>query len=411
MANLNFYLKSAKPNKMGMIPIIAQITHDYKKHRKQLSKIKPGYWNPRKQRVKPNRENEDYNGYKEINLLIDSYEAKVKTFFNESLIYDSEITEVEIKLLLQGKDLSKNHIMPFFDAFNEFIKTNKVTKKPRTIKGYTTVKNFLVDFEKETQTKISFKKIDLPFFDAIKKYAFETREASNNYLSKIAAVLKTFLSWCKDRKYYNGDIHKKFSAPENEKDIICLTIEELIKLMNFEFDLKKHCIARDIYCFGCFTGLRISDIMQLTDHHIKDGIINKNLQKTSETETIPLITQARDIINKYRGHITIFPRISEQKLNKYIKTCCELAEIDTPTRVTKFQGGKKKETTQPKFELITLHTARKTFVSNSLRLGIDPKTIKSITGHKKDASFNKYLKIESDFKKEQMDKAWGKIII
>lgn len=48
-------------------------------------------------------------------------------------------------------------------------------------------------------------------------------------------------------------------------------------------------------------------------------------------------------------------------------------------------------------------------MSNSLRLGIDAKTIKSLTGHKKDASFNKYLKIEEDFKKQQMDNTWGKL--
>ena len=37
------------------------------------------------------------------------------------------------------------------------------------------------------------------------------------------------------------------------------------------------------------------------------------------------------------------------------------------------------------------------------------KTIKDITGHKKDSTFNKYLKIAEDFKKAEMDNTWNKV--
>lgn len=36
----------------------------------------------------------------------------------------------------------------------------------------------------------------------------------------------------------------------------------------------------------------------------------------------------------------------------------------------------------PKYELITTHTARKTFVCTAIRLGINPIVIMKITGHK-----------------------------
>lgn len=63
----------------------------------------------------------------------------------------------------------------------------------------------------------------------------------------------------------------------------------------------------------------------------------------------------------------------------------------------------------PKYKLITAHTARKTFVTLSFYLGMDVKTIKSITGHKQDKTFDKYLKIADEMKKTKMNEAWGKI--
>lgn len=42
-------------------------------------------------------------------------------------------------------------------------------------------------------------------------------------------------------------------------------------------------------------------------------------------------------------------------------------------------------------------------------LGMNTKTIKEITGHKKDSVFNKYIKISEDFKKLEMERTWDSI--
>jgi hypothetical protein len=44
----------------------------------------------------------------------------------------------------------------------------------------------------------------------------------------------------------------------------------------------------------------------------------------------------------------------------------------------------------------------------SFIFGMDTKIIKSITGHKKDSSFNKYIKIAEEYKKEALKSAWDK---
>lgn len=62
-------------------------------------------------------------------------------------------------------------------------------------------------------------------------------------------------------------------------------------------------------------------------------------------------------------------------------------------------------------KLITNHTDRKTFITNSIVLGMNTKTIKDITSHKKDSVFNKYVKISEEYKKLEMNRTWDNIII
>lgn len=93
-----------------------------------------------------------------------------------------------------------------------------------------------------------------------------------------------------------------------------------------------------------------------------------------------------------------------QKFNDYIKECCQIVGINKPTTITGFIGTKKIQNTLPKYQLITSHTARKTFITNSLLLGMEPKAIKKIANIKKDAVLDKYMKITEEYTDEQMDK-------
>ena len=111
------------------------------------------------------------------------------------------------------------------------------------------------------------------------------------------------------------------------------------------------------------------------------------------------------ILNKYKDTIHHpLPKVSSQKLNSYIKECCECVGIDDPTTITHYSGNKSITKTLPKYQLITAHTARKTFVTNSILLGMNTQAIKKITGHKKETTFKKYFDITDAFLKKEMDK-------
>ncbi len=351
-----------------------------------------------------------YNRYIEINSLLDDYEKKAKDFFNDCLRYNIELDEDLIKGFFAGRDVLKKKAPKFIDAFNEFIDQKKINNAERTSTGYKTVLNFLLDFQEKMNYNISWNSLDMSFFDKLKYYSFNIRGLSDNYFSKIIATLKNFMHWATEREYTNSNTYKKFSYSEKEKEVIFLTVAELMHLLNFEFKNDRLEKARDIYCFGCFTGLRISDINQLKHDHISDNYIVKKIQKTQQFEKIPLNKFALEILKRYKENpVKALPKLSAQKLNKYIKELCEIAGFKNPVTFIEYRAGKAIEVTKPKYELITSHTARKTFITNSVIFGMNIKALKGITGQKKDSTLNKYIKIAEDFKKTEMDNTWNQL--
>ncbi len=410
MPEINFYLKTVKADKKGFVPILAQISSDYKKYRKTIEKTKKKYWNQKKQRLRPSKLSEEYNRHIEINSFLDDYELKTRNFFTECLKENIQINEQIIKSYFAGRKILPGKPLAFFEAFESFIEAKRPDSAERTITGYNTILNFMKAFQEEMGIEIHFQNIDLIFFDHLKKYAFEYRNFKDNNFAKIIAILKTFLNWSEARNYTTNTTYKRFSFAEKENDVIYLTTDELLHLYEYEFESDRLNKARDNFCFCCFTGLRYSDVKQLQHEHIKNDEITKKVQKMRRIETIPLNYFALEILNKYKDlPLKALPKLSHTKANTYIKEACEIAEINTPVIITENRAGKTKELIIPKYKLISMKAGRKTYISNSVMLGMNVKTIKGITGHKKDSTFNKYLKIAEDYKKTEMDNAWNKL--
>ena len=411
MSQVHFYLKPGTKNKKGEMSIIMTITHDYLRpvfHIKE--KVNPKYWNKSDERVREPKKNQ--TDYTYINDTIDAWRKKAHEVLKYAKDNNLPITDAFLKGKL--KDFQKSTIVEntFFGLMDAYITYCGAIRAERTVTGYTTVKNFLLDFEKWTGRKIDMNTIDQKFFEKLTTYAFEVREkkVQDNYFSKIIRTLKSFLNWAYERNDITDITFRKFKAPEREKEVIYLTIDELMELYKHNFSEKKYDKARDLFCFMCFTGMRVSDIRDLKHEHIINGQIIKTIVKTSQKEVIPLNQFALDILKKYKDNpLRPLPKLADSRLNKYIKKCCEEAKIKNPVNIVKFSGGKATQTTSSKYKLITNQVARKTFVTNSLVMKMNRETIKSITGHKKDSVFNKYVKIAEDYKKIEMGNTWGKL--
>lgn len=405
---LVFELRKEKINKNGLTPIQLIIRIDGKRIRKNTGlTVLENHWTG--YRVKPNLKKESSNNYQLINDDLQKIEDKVQKILLYFRVNDIAFTTEKFNELYDKKEQLIEGKFDFFECFDEYIEKGKLTKTPNTTKGQTTVRNFIENFCNDSGISISFEQVNSVFFETLMEYAYKEKEVKQNYFAKIIKVLKSFLKWSEEKGFHSNRDYEKFIAIEHDIDIVYLTFDELMKLYNHKFDNDRLSHVRDFYCMGCFTGLRFSDLSKLHLANISEEHIILSIQKTkTQNHAIRLTKYAKEILAKYKDTIyEPLPHISSQKFNDYIKECCELAEITKPFTIHWFVGNRKETLTLPKCKFITSHTARKTFITNSLLLGMEPKAIKKIANIKKDSVLDKYMKVTEAFTDEQMDKAWN----
>jgi integrase len=114
----------------------------------------------------------------------------------------------------------------------------------------------------------------------------------------------------------------------------------------------------------------------------------------AEIAIIPINSIISSIIEKYDGRLPT--TISNEKMNAYLKQLGEKAELNEKIEVICTKGGKRIREVFKKYELITVHTARRSFASNAYLLQVPTISIMKITGHRTEKSFLKYIKISQE---------------
>ena len=83
-------------------------------------------------------------------------------------------------------------------------------------------------------------------------------------------------------------------------------------------------------------------------------------------------------------------------MNDYIKKVCEQAKLTEKINITKTSGRLSFDHTPGKWELVTVHTARRSFATNMFLAGVPTISIMKITGHRTERAFMKYIKITQE---------------
>ncbi|MCZ7610638.1 MAG: site-specific integrase [Ignavibacterium sp.] len=273
------------------------------------------------------------------------------------------------------------------------------------------MKKLLIEFQNKTYTKLSFGAIDLSFYDAFINYLIYTKKMNSNSAYKNIALLKTFLAWSYDRGLNKYDYFRKFKKKEFAVDIVTLSEKELKQLEDLDLSGEENLRldrTRDLFLFACYTGARFSDIFNISRADIKENVWYLRQVKTKNITEIPLIDEAANILNKYELYEKPLPVITNQKLNQYLKELCEKAKLFDKVRITEQKGNQTIEKEYQKYELITTHTARRTFITLSLTKGMNAQIVMSITGHKSYNSFKKYVNLVTDDKQKALKETWGK---
>lgn len=404
-----YYLDS---NKKGTNP--EKMIYCYIRHRREKplifsthEKINPKHWNKNKKRAITTGKGK-LDGAKTLNMFLDAFENRIKTAIREIRTDNVDIDFEEIKRKLVEKVANKN---PYnlFEVLDIFIRVRENDLKAGTLTKFENLKRLLFEFQDINYLKLSFGAIDLSFYDHFLNFLIYQKNLNNNSAYKNISLLKTFLAWAYDREFNRYDHFRKFKKKEYPVDIVTLTESELKQLEDIDLsDNTRLDKTRDLFLFGCYTGARFSDVHNINRADIKENVWYIRQIKTNNTTEIPLIDSAINILKKYEQFEKPLPTISNQKFNQYLKELCQLAGLTEKVRITEQRGNQTTESEYQKFELVSTHTARRTFITLSLTKGMNPQIVMSITGHKSYNSFKKYVNLVTTDKQKAIKETWEK---
>jgi len=274
------------------------------------------------------------------------------------------------------------------------------------IKGIKQFKNIIESFQDEAYNGMQIKvtNISLETISDFEDWLF-SKKYSHNYIGKQLANLKSILNGIKNVQInINPSDIKVISESKEPDEIIYLSFEELKKIEEADLDSNYLENARKWLILGCYVGQRVSDLLRLSPKKIKviqgKKAFQIRQQKTGKNVTIPILPEAEKIIKSG------FPyKLSSTKLREYFKEVCRIAEINEPTvgRVKESKHGITTKGTFPKWKLIGTHVCRRSFASNFYGT-IPTVVLKSITGHKKESTFLKYIgKSEQDVSMQMLN--------
>ena len=404
---INFYLdsKTTKNYKSTIWCYVREYTNTLTINTGE--QVDPNLWDKNLQRGNPRKTKDKIikGSISSLNQYLNSFESKI---FDVVRSVRSKEFNAGFSKVAEGikKEFDKRET-GLFSVYDEFltVKRHEVTKA--SLSKLQRVKSLLEDYQKSQKEKLNFEKITPTFFSKFYSFLIDNKNLINNTANKNIQFLKTFLIWANNNNYTENSSYKTFRGKSEQNDVIFLTEDELMTLYNLQLDEERLKRIRDLFVFQCFTGVRYSDIQNISREDILGPTWKVRTQKTHQVIEIPLNSYALSILAKYSDYPQPLPVISNQKMNAYLKELCEIAKIDEPVKLVKYQGNQRIETTHKKFEIIGTHTARRTFISLSLQKGMKPDVIMAITGHTTYRMMQRYLKIADEHKREEMDKTWG----
>ncbi len=307
----------------------------------------------------------------------------------------------------------------FLQYFENFVNRTKAGQRinPRSKKaikesgsrGYNTTFEHLKAFSETKKVPLNFDSITLDFYNAFTTYLAEKpRSLSLNTIGSHIQRIKAVMSEAVEQKLTkNMDFRSKsFVKVSEDADNIYLNYTELNEMEGLDLsdDLRLDRV-RDLFLIGAYTGLRFSDFSVLKPENIADGFISIAQVKTGSPVVIPVHKVVKRILEKYNGGVPA--AISNVKMNLYLKEVgkkMESLKVIESKRMTK--GGSSVFTQKLKWEMLSSHTARRSFATNQYKDGVQSLTIMAITGHRSEGSFRRYLKITPNEHAVKLKQMW-----
>jgi len=376
-----------RPDKLkdGKAPVYARITVNRQiTHIGLKQYVEPRSWDTRRGFGKGSRDE-----IRALNNYLEDVRTEIGECYRELQLKKLPITAEAIKnTFLRTEEIE--HTLNYLFAYHN--KTAAHQLSPNTLSHYETSQKYLSSFIKEQYHKndLHIKDVNFKFLTDFEVYLRglkpkDHRKAIGNTGAMTHLIrLKKMINMAINMEWIGTSPFRNYKIKIRHDERAHLTKDELLKMEKKNFDLYRLEYVRDIFVFCCYTGLAYVDAMNLTQEQITKGIdgelwIKTYRQKTKIPVNTPLLPKASAIILKYQGdnraisNNKLFPVISNQKMNSYLKEIADLCRI-------------KKN--------LTFHIARHTFATTvTLSNGVPIETVSKMLGHTKIGTTQIYARV------------------
>ncbi|TWR25495.1 site-specific integrase [Mucilaginibacter achroorhodeus] len=394
---------TTRPDKAkdGKEPIYACVTVNRQRAYIALKQnVDPKNWDSGKGAAKGNKDE-----VKSINNYLEEVRLAIGSSYKELQLKRKMLSARAVKDLYLGAEQEVYSMSRLFTYHNESSTTDL---KWSTLKHYYVTQRYLVKF-----LDIQFNASDIYLHQLDYKFVkdFEVflrnhkpkdhqKPLNNNGVMKHIIRLKKMVNLALNLQWISNDPFATYKLKIQKVNREQLSELELKGIEDKKFGIERLEMVRDMFVFCCYTGLSYVDVSNLEPEHIVTGADGEQWIRTCREKTlipviVPLLPKALAILDKYKDNERalydgrVFPKISNQKVNSYLKEIAHRCDIT---------------------KNVTFHIARHTFATTiTLSNGVPIETVSKILGHTKITTTQIYAKVVERKLKEDMQNLKAKL--
>lgn len=364
--------------------------------------VKPSEWDFSISRLKEDADDADY-----INDIIDTYVKGVKTYIRK---YKSDTQKSPSKEAVTNflNTLYCDDTPIVTTTFLEYAE-NLISAHSKDLENYTVgtiriynramryLKEYIAD-EKNHYKKLTWSLFNADFCYNFQQYLLKRKFASNTVTSlwnKIKAILyQADLDGFIDAKFLKT---KKLKRSFDDADTFALEEYEVQQIKKAKVNKPNLIRHRDAYVLNCYLGFRFEDYTKADKNDIimmrGKKFVKRKTGKSNKFVLLPLAAEAEEILMRYEGQ---FPKVgTNNEWNDDMKIIALAAGLTDDVNKVENVGGKDVEKVYQKWELVTIHTSRRTFATMLYDVGVDIYKISQFLAHRNIKTTKKYIKSDS----------------
>lgn len=313
---------------------------------------------------------------------------------------DTEAAEIRAHITSMQEEIGIVSSATFVDKLEEYcnMKLLDTSIQKQTVGNYKLIATAVNKFN----PRLQLKDMDLQFFQEFQAHLV-ARGVTNNSVRGMMSRIKGIYKHFADDLNLPVAFLSKFKQVKAAKDenVLFLTPEEIAELKALPLTARVHKEVRQQFLFAVETGLRRSDY-NITAGNVVGREFIVTTKKTKKQVNIPATDEALRIFNEAGQTFRLIP---ESQFNQTLRLICQKMPSMQATSIKTLQVGRE-IIIKPyeKWQRMSSHVARKTFVENAVAKGADLIAIAEWLGHTDTVMLQKHYANKKQIAKREAHK-------